>query len=325
MAVALLVLVEFGLARQDWLWNWDAKGEAAPLWRLQRDLIDPSPAPTVLLFGSSRAQIDLVPAVLAAELGVAQASVYNLAISAGTPFDAWVVYRESRAKLRQAMVAVIGIDNWHVNAGFGVNPRDRRYADLPTRWRLFDGGNRLSLLTGYFWRTCDAQQPLRQFATSLGRRLPASLPELPDGRRIPESSHIPGPTPHVELPSELQLLSVVQAHYVNYRASDFRFRQLEQFLALAKADGLRTVVVTMPPTRPYLDLVEQRRPGALAWFDRAVDGIRGADRVWRCRDNLAAGLALEAYYDGGHMNDVGAAAFSRSLAAVVLSELAARP
>lgn len=310
VAVALLAVVEIGGARQTWLWAYVPDSQTGIIDALESQVIAPAPPPLVVLMGSSRMRDAVAPRVLEVELGLPAGAVLNLGVTAGTPFDALTLYRRNREKLGRARAVVVGIEDWHFNAGLDPNERDRRYMSWSERWHGFRGEATLSLAAGWIWRTYDAQGPLRRLARALVRGRDAALPIAPDGRvRWRKIERDEGP-------ETTDVAAQIERTYRRFTPGRLRVDALERLISLAREDGVRVFVVQLPWRDAYVDYAEAHHAAAFAAARRMAEGIEGADVVLYDRAS-ALGIPARHFYDYGHLTPPGARVMTRRLAEVI--------
>ncbi|MBI2301548.1 MAG: hypothetical protein HYU66_21810 [Armatimonadetes bacterium] len=324
MTLAILLAVEFGLARQDWFWNGygNMAGNAV---RLRIDAInEATPGPAIVVMGSSRIRDAVLPEALEARLRLPAGSVYNLAMGGGTPFAGLTIYRAARPKLRQARLLVYGLDDFDVSAGYGVDATDRRYATLAERLRDYDPPQRPSLVTGWFYRTADVQNLLQHFAARLGRPDPRMSFSLLPGRRVREQND-----PPIDPRSDVS--QMVGEFYRDWAPGFGRLRQLERLAYLARADGLTVMVVSVPLYGGYRRLANERCPEAEPQFRSCLQRLRDDGLpVYDWRDDEALGWPITAFHDSTHvgvdgvplMTDLLVDAIARSCPALAGTEAA---
>lgn len=319
LTLAILLAVEWGAARRESFWYFFGGSAVNEIDYRQRQIVEPGPPPSVVLLGSSRVQLGIAPRVLESQLGVPRGSVYNLAMGAGTPFDALTAYRQGRAKLKLARWLVIGFDDFVTNANFGHNPRDQRYATLEERLHDYDPELRSSLLLGAVWRTADAQEPFRRLLPVLIGGSTRQMPERPDGRLgLP-----PTISPPLRDDRDEQYTGAVDKLMCNYAPGYGRLRQLQKLLDLTRADGVPTLVLVMPVNHGYLRVLRRQRPEALTHFQACLDQLP-QDCLLNWMDSASVGLDYRDYYDYGHVTDQGVVK-TTALLANELRRRAARP
>jgi hypothetical protein len=308
LALLLLLAVELGLARQERLWSWVPASNSGVVDAIERQVITPAQAPQVLLMGSSRVRDGVAPRQLEAALHLPEGAVLNLGLTRGTPWDAALLYRRNRDKLKQARLLVVGVEDWSFNAAVSPNERYRRFASLSDRVGVYNPDWTRSLVVGWIWRTYDAQGPLRNLLTSALKGRPKDLPIAPDGRvqwRKKESD---------TGPKDLDLSLDVERAFRKFEVTDGLNDQLRDLIALAREDGLTVVLVQVPLRDAYIDLAAQKYPDALA---RYRDNLRHFSDTPQLIYERASdlGISPEWYYDYGHLTAPGARVFTDRLAA----------
>ncbi len=124
-AVVILLAVEVGIARQDWLWDLVLASPSGNITALEEQ-VNQGADPTVVVMGSSRVRDGISPRQLETELNLHEGSVLNLAVTNGSTFDALTIYRRNRDTLSKAKLLIVGIEDRTYNAGWPPHDRDRR-------------------------------------------------------------------------------------------------------------------------------------------------------------------------------------------------------
>lgn len=305
--MVLLLAVEIGVARQDWVWDHVLGSAGGIITALERQVIAGS-SPKVVVMGSSRVRDGVVPRQLEAELGLHDGDVLNLAVTTGTTFDALTLYRRNRPVLSKAKILVVGIEDRTFNAGWPPNDRDRRYMTLSERIGPYDGEHTLSLLAGWVWRTYDARGPIQATIKSLAKGREAALPITADGR-------VKWRDDEVEVgPAALLDPKAYERFYARWQPTDGRKKFLETLVAMAAEDGLRVLVIKVPWRAEHLDLIRKHHPDKLAEYRRRAASVTGAEVVlWD--DPADVGMRDDQFYDYGHPTTRGAALLTTALAA----------
>lgn len=313
LALALLLLVEVGAARREWLWARDEMIGSGVLDALEDRAIQPADPPVVIVMGSSRATDAVVPRLLEEGLQLPRGSVLNLGLMGGTPFDGLLLYRRNRAKLSQARLLVFAIEDWYFNASIGPGILYRRFASLRERVGVFDRDATLSLIAGWFWRAYDARKPIRDLAASLfARPHTHRLRIAADGRiELRTDAREAGPeTTHVE--------GIARGHYRPFEYGWGRLEQLEGLVALAREDGVRVLLVRLPWRDAYVDHVRQQYAKEYARSCLREGEIPGA-QVYLYERASALGIPDTSFYDYGHLMPSGARIMTDVLARRVLA------
>ncbi|MCB9549894.1 MAG: hypothetical protein H6706_29150 [Myxococcales bacterium] len=306
LCLALLLLVELGVARPDWLWRLVPRSGAGIVDVLETRVIARAEAPQIIVMGSSRVRDALSPRDLERALRLPTGAVLNLGLTSGTPFDAVTLYRRNRAKLRTARLLLVGLEDWYLNGAMAPTERDRRFADLSERWSDWDGELRLSLLLGYVWRTYDARDVIRETLQALARRRVRDVPLAPDGRLLWRADE-----PQTG-PVDVDVLAELDGFFRDDRPGLGRRAQLARLIALAQADGLEVRLLRVPWRDAYLDARHTRHPAAdarwRAWIDSLTPPPLGAERA------SAVGLLPTDFVDYGHLAGRGATLFASLIA-----------
>jgi hypothetical protein len=316
LATLLLLGVELGLARQDWVWTWVPGSNSGIIEAMEARVIAPSEPPTVLLMGSSRVRDAVAPRQLEQALGLPRGGVMNLGVTRGTPYDARLLYERNRAKLSKAKVLVVGVEDWSFNASVSPNERFRRFASLDERASTFDKDWTLSLLAGYVWRTYDAQGPLRRLLKSALTGREATLPISDDGRVVWRKEELE------EGPAQYDVTPDVTRSLEDYATTEGLKAPLVELIALARADGLDVVVVQMPLRDAYVEQAQRRYPDALRQYAEVLGSLGPGVAVWRYDRASSLGIQERWFYDYGHMTTRGAEVMTRALGERLKAQLA---
>lgn len=308
LAIALLLGVEFGVARADWIWGWVPHSESGVVDALENQVIaEVEVAPKVVLYGSSRVRDAVGPRQLEQEMGLAEGEVLNLGLTHGTPFDALTLYERNREVLSQADVAVFGVEPWQFDKVDGeVNERVNRFAGLRHRY-AHEGSEQLGLLVGWVWRTYDAKPALRRFLKSLKKGRPDALPLAEDGR-IEWRDRATN-----RRAAKRSMGHYAKTHYEDYDLSDRRSAILTEFVELLEADGIEVVVLQIPVRAGYTKSAEKHYPEQLEAFLHQCEAFSGRPLV-RFEPASDYGLTAGDFYDYGHLRERGAERFTGALA-----------
>lgn len=306
-ALAFVLLFDWTVARGDWVWTWTPGAGGDELSRLEREVLAQAPDVRVVALGSSRMRDGIAPRELEGALGLPSGSVVNLSLSGGSAFDALTAYLRNRERLRGADVALIGIDDWLVDASIPLSVADRRSGSLADRLALESPLEWPGVLLARGLRTIDVGRELRARLAWVGRD--RELPPLSDDGRLlqPDVDRSPRTWP-VE--------NSVERIHSTFEPTAVRSEQLSRLLTVLAEDGVRAVLVQPPWRSRYVPLVQERYPdhwelyqSRLAWLRErhpdvsvvAFDGPRDA------------GLENTDLYDYGHLNVRGAARLAEAL------------
>jgi hypothetical protein len=307
LALAILLAVEFGLARQDWVWSWVPASNSGVVDAMESQVIAQAPAPQVLLMGSSRIRDGVAPRLLEQELGLPEGSALNLGLTRGTPYDAALLYRRNRDRFRGADLLVVGVEDWSFNAALSPNERYRRFASLPQRVGVYDEDWTRSLVAGWFWRTYDAQGPLRRLLKSAVKGRKSKLPLAEDGR-------VKWRAKEKEVgPAQVDVSLDLKRFYRGYTRRQGLEDQLRDLVAMAREDDTQVILVQVPLRDAYLEQARQEYPEGLALYREALASFEGVPQeIWW--GSSALGIQQDWFYDYGHLTPPGAAVFTAALA-----------
>lgn len=318
IALLLLLAVELGVGRQDWIWQAVRGSDIGLLNLMDRDVIPVAPPPKVLLMGSSRIRDAVPPRYLERYLGLSEGAVLNLGVTGGTPFEALVLYRRHREKLSQAEVLVISAEDWYSNGGIRPGDADRRFATLSGRLSDYGLEESLGLLVGWVWRTYDARYAIERWMRCQFRDCEGSAYVGPDRRVIYRREG------RLEGPAEVDVTPDLRRFYQNYAWSNGRLRQLARLIAAARQDGVRVMVVQFPFRDEYLSAVRKQHGQAYDDYLRALRGLDGAEvLVFESAGEL--GIAQRYFRDYGHLTPLGAELMAERLAAAIAARPQERP
>ncbi|MCK4872989.1 MAG: hypothetical protein KAS72_09710 [Phycisphaerales bacterium] len=321
VCLALLAVVEFGMARQDWLWSMFPKSPSGIVDVLEEQVIEPAPSPVVVILGNSRTRDAIIPAEMEEVLGVPHGSVLNLSLTAGEPYDSYVLYVRNREKLSQARVLMIAIEDWNLNDNQAISERFRRFATLSDRLGAPDWKDRLSLVAGWVWRTYDARKPLGRLLKEMVLRRDRSVPIGEDGRVVwrtddPEFG-----------PEDVDVSADLDHAYRGFDPSrSGEARNVEYFrrlIALATEDGLHVLLIHPPFRDKFIDKRDSAYPQARASFRAVLDELArmpGDIHVLESERASELGIAETCFLDYGHMLASGARIYTRWTATWIRDE-----
>jgi lysophospholipase L1-like esterase len=309
-AVALLAAVELGVARTDWIWSRAPRSETGVVDALESQIVANAANPRIVLLGDSRTRDAVAPRQLERELRLAEGSVLNLGLTAGTPFDSRTFYERNRDVLRRADVLVVDCE-WR----YFINPpeltsRVRRYATLQDRIDLLAGGNDLPAgVAGWVWMTYGAGDAIREWVGSLTKDAEAPLPIAPDGRIVWRDEEVETG------PQTMNPDSFVRSVFRKSQATQAHAEQLRQLIDLIRADGLRVVLVHWPFRGAFVEACNRDHgPTYQAALDELKQFGAEADEFIFFERGQDAGIPDEYFYDLQHLTPRGAEIMTNILA-----------
>ena len=135
MAVTLLTVFEFAVARADWFWGWIPFSQVGVIDALERQVL-PKSEPLILFMGSSRVRDAIAPRTLEKRLRLPRGSVLNVGLTMGTPFDAKILYERNRDKLSRAQLVFFGVEPFQLDVHNRPTERILRYGSLSDRLKF---------------------------------------------------------------------------------------------------------------------------------------------------------------------------------------------
>jgi hypothetical protein len=307
VALTLLVLFEFLVARQDHLWDAVQMSEVAVLGVLERKAFRAGSKPQVLVFGNSRVRDGLAPRVIEEAAGLPRGAVANLALTSGRAYDALVLWRRNQGHFDQVRLALIGVDWFDFRGDTSEGNRFRRYGSAGDRWRAWRGGASPDVLIGALWRGFDAGRALADLLDASVSGNLRDLPVAPDGRITWRDVEV------LEGPATVDPERMLEMHYGGkWNANPSNQRDLLELISILEAEGVVVVLMRIPYRPVYVDAALERYGAQVA---SAQDLMRiFEDRWWwGSHDQDEMGIPVEWFYDYGHPTTLGARALSWNL------------
>lgn len=309
LALGLLLSLEFGVARSDWLWHTIPRSSTGIVDALERGVIAPAPDPVVVLLGNSRLRDAVAPRVLEERLGLTKGTVLNLALTGGVPFDSLVMYRRNRQKLSRAKVLVLDFEPYYFKQSVGLSGRVQRFASLEERVRLFWGKRELApSLVGYFWRTYGIRASLNGWRKNWFTR-PERVAVGEDGRVVWRTLD--------DLDASGQRddsAQRVEDWYGHPRRSFEHRDQLLRLIGLARDDGLRIVMLRLPAKDYFVDVARALCHEEYAACTNELASLAFAADASFCYESARdLGIDDSSFYDYGHTTPRGAKAISEKI------------
>ena len=310
LSTAILLVLEFGIARTDWVWRLDPRRPVGIMLAVEEEIVAPSTDPRVVILGSSVMRDAVLPGVFEGAAGLPGGSVLNTSLPNATPFDFVVFYERNREALRGTRLLIVGVEDWYFYEEPSVSERYHRWASLGDRWSDYRGSERLPLLVSWIWKTYAARQAFALdglAAAARGERADV----IGDDRRVqwrPRDEQL-GADDFDLAPYEARL-----------RGRQWRDRQsgyLVELVGLAAADNLPVVIVRMPMRRAAFRLRTQIDPGAesrLQGVFAEVQQVEAPSGILDLPSGETAGLEDRYFLDERHLGTRGAEMFSRFLA-----------
>lgn len=302
----MLLLLEFGAARRDWLWRLDPRRPVGILLAVEDEIIAPAEDVRVVALGSSVMRDALLPRAFEQAAGLPEGSVLNLSLPNATPFDFVLLYERNRDVISGARLLLVGIEDWFFYEEPGVSERYHRWASLGDRLADYEGSARLPVLVSWGWKTYAARQAFAIDGLTAAVRGQRADVIGDDGR----TSWRPD---EQETGSGTFDLASYEARLGEREWRDRQVRYLGELVELATSDGVPIVIVRMPMRASAFRLRQQVDPQAESRLQQAMAAAApGALLDFPTGD--AAGLEERMFLDERHLGTAGARAFSGVLA-----------
>ncbi|MCC7407269.1 MAG: hypothetical protein IT442_04310 [Phycisphaeraceae bacterium] len=313
--LALLTVVEVGFARQEWLWSKFPKSPSGIIDVLEDKVIKPAGDPVVIVLGNSRTRDAVIPIVMEQELGLERGEVLNLSVTAGEPFDSFVLYERNRDTMRKANLVVLAVEEWQLNDDRAISERYRRFASLQDRLSYPDRQLKSSLVAGWLWRTFDARKPLGRLAKEMVLSADRSAPIGDDGRVVWRTDDPELGEPEIELKADLERA------YGGFVAGRMKqttgYEYLRRVIKMASEDNVAVALVSPPHRDAFIDLLPDVRGAVadVAFQDVLTDLAAQGDNIEVSVITRASELDMPDTYfvDYGHMVKRGAEVYTEYL------------
>ncbi|NOX59832.1 MAG: SGNH/GDSL hydrolase family protein [Planctomycetes bacterium] len=316
-ALTILLLFEFAVARQDWLWTVVPRSETGVAFAMEKDVIDKAADPRIIFMGSSRVRDAIAPRQLESELGLPTGSVLNLALTGGTSLDALRQYRRHREKFSQARLVVLSIETWQFAEGLPPSSRDRCFGSLSDRLKWFKGSERLSLLVGFVWRTFDARVQIKGvlLAPLLGKT--GDLPIADDGRVVWRKKEMD------EGPEQITFAHRLRGQFGGFKLGHRQVAALEECISLIRKDGPEVMVFHPPLRDAYIAAWKAEYPEAYATVHQAIDAMDNVSlRYFEKASEV--GIPDKYFYDYCHLTRFGTKIMTARMAEIIREEYGSR-
>lgn len=320
LCLAVLLVLEVGVARRDWVWRIDPRRPVGIMLAVEDEIIAPADDARVIILGSSVMRDAVLPRVFEEAAGLPRGSVLNTSLPNATPFDFVLLYERNRDTFAHARLILVGVEDWYFYEEPGVPERYQRWASLGDRLADYSGNARLQVLVSWLWKTYAARQALAIDGIAAALRGERTQVIGEDGRTRwrPEEQAL-GP--------ETFDLSAYEARLHERQWRDRQVRYLGRLLQIAATDGVPVAVVRLPMRAAAFDMRRRLDPEAENRLQQALRtaGVgAGATRLLDVPVGAAAGLEERHFLDERHLGTRGAELFTRYLAAWAVSEYALR-
>jgi hypothetical protein len=284
--------------------------------------------PELAFFGSSIGLWAVIPQVIADELGEPREVVRNLAIPGGTPFDLWNLIRRNPGTFSGLRMAAIEVNpimlNWNKEEESRLQVSISQHATLEERRRLALRGGRNRQTAEWVLPVSSVRRPLRTaFLNALGPEAGrAAFPIIdravcpaPDWYAANAGGHV---TDRVRVTPDVAARRLVRGWHV----SKFQDHALREVLCWLDDRNIPVVLHQAPISADVADLLCTNPVYAKGYasYLRYLDSLRPApDAMIRILHPAGCAIGAEGLADRTHLNEIGATAYSRFLAAKIRS------
>jgi hypothetical protein len=289
-----------------------------------------SPAPKILLVGSSITHADLIPDQLAADFNLPAHEVGQIILPLGTPWDALLLFRRNPTLLDTPTLVVLDVGPWQMNDNIWTRIEGRWVWGATLEERLQAPPREEILALGdWVWPVISQRRELRKWV--LG------LPNLTRARSeaIASFSEDIDWTAHYW---RTHADPVLRAKAMNRKGNspEDAARDVEELHWSARMEGsLRQllkllhnheirVLLHQPPMHPdYCSYIEQhpRARDNLSTFACFAQTLAGSDvrvKIWDRAEEV--GIREEDFIDYGHYGHAGAASYTRAVHGLIERE-----
>lgn len=325
--LAILLALEIGVFRQRWFWAAEPRSDVGIYYVLEDMVRSTKVKPKIILFGDSRMRSGVDAFLLERELGLKRGEVMNLALTAGTPWDAKLFLTRNPGLLDSARLVLYQPSDWQFNENFPPGNRVKRFATLKERtaYKKFETAS--ELLADFFVQTIAAKDVFKGHIRRLGSYVVKTLlrkrtqaPPLIDtlsGRihwRIKEED---------VGPDTVDINLDISSFYKDFKYSERVEDDLEKVIAAAKSKGVRVVFVDIPVRDVYMSEAISKYPRFYNEYNQKIHGLsRLYDVVFLGDSNTKtqAGIAENYFYDYGHLTLKGELEFTLWLVKAIRSD-----
>lgn len=262
--------------------------------------------PSMLIAGDSRAETQIIPAVVAFELNLPIEEVANIAVPACESTAVLAAYREFKSRFRQKPVLLLSVSIWSVNDTSYFKNDDALWAfSMADRLRLVSPGRALTLafsserlvLQGA-WQWLTGGEPMPTFSDQGYVRKEGRISEEPNFRQRADT--------------------VLNGWYSRPEVKGLRWQRFRTDLQSFLEEGVQLVIID-PPTYPgFLELIKNTEAGqAEAQFHQQLKRLcreLGVPLLQYQENILADQNSDYLFRDLVHLNDDGARILSKRAA-----------
>jgi hypothetical protein len=309
VTASILAALEFGVSRPEWIYRQLPFSYVGNFLQLEGRLYREPEPPLVLALGNSRTSA-ISPRTLEQELDLPQGSVVMVDFGGGDSFDALLLLRRNRERLKHVKLIIFGLDNFQFDSKLPVDSeRFLHFASLRERIQYARGW---STLVGAFWRTYDKNALYLGLGTRLIKiALGRPVPQVIDASDVAEEQ-VPEEM-KAALRGDTLVARDAARRFEHYTISSPMVNYMAEFLRECNSEPRQVIVVQLPLLDRYMRIVRRDYAVEYDTYKRTVAAL-DQDRVVFFEEASATGLADSDFVDYGHLTRDGAERFTRFFA-----------
>lgn len=306
--------------------HYDVRGMEA-FSAVETYMLRKNPTPVqIAFFGSSQSLWALLPHEIARDWGVDPALVRNLATEGGTPFDMWNLVRRNEGKFKDLRVAIVEVNPFVMKQGLDSDPRVSidiaQHATVSERLMLTHREDRVKQMAEWVLPLLSVRRSMESAFLNVVDPDPGQpIYPCPEQRTFPAAGWNVSVTQHVK--KERQTMSpVVAAKRMvgNWKCSKLQDQSLRETLSWFAKHHVRVIFHELPVHPDLMAAVH-----ADASFEQGHKAFRDYIEALRpapvassfTPDPAELGITDEQMADRTHVNQLGAAIYSRHITAKV--------
>ncbi|HLX59949.1 MAG TPA: hypothetical protein VKX17_01585 [Planctomycetota bacterium] len=352
IAAALVLTLELALrlAPDRWLLPYSSRLGLALY--MEHEVLPRFDHPQIAIFGTSRAADAFSPVTLDEALNLPPYSSVNLSIFSGRTNEWFNFYQRNRAKLSKVKVLVVAVDEWTFSSGVTADEQLSISAPFIERWNFVQTGeapphpeespdekSKRAAATLDYMRTrrnlllVDWLFQMRMKLAYLPKSILVSLhlAQRHESIALDADRMVRSPGTEVESLKQAENSPIsrerIKNYYKHFNSHPLYIAYFEELAALAKADGVRLLVLQMPNRRSYQNEVDKLFPEEYEQHIRVTRDLAakvGASfKSAKFPEEISADgktLTDANYKDYGHMVPSGTDICTRWLADIIKNE-----
>jgi hypothetical protein len=298
-------------------------------------LLRKNPAPVkVAFFGSSQSIWAILSGDIAADIGEDPAGVRNLAVEGGTPFDMWNLLRHNEDKLQSLRLAIVEVNPFVFKQGLDSDVRVSldvaQHATLSERLMLTHRADRVRQVAEWVFPFQSLRRSLRSAFLNAADPDPGFPPyPCPEQRMHPAVGWKVDGNRHLKKERQTTSAETAAKRMVgNWKLSKFQDHAMRESLAWFARHHVRVIFHELPVHPEVIDVIHQNPLYEKGHQDfLAYVGSLTPPPFARSitPDPADCGITAREMADRTHLNQLGAAIYSRHLAGKLRTFLAPAP